>query len=274
MDRGYAKFALFNKLHSSDSSYVCRLRGNSTYEVLEGRPLSEAAKAAGIVFDGVVRLGATSKADAQPDHPIRLVLIKTTPHVQRGKYRGVARPPRKTEGRRRLARGCHCSKANRQDRQPNQRAPGSIRRTAPPLASMVRQARHDQPRQPGHAGNLQNLCQHVNIGACPRNPAVHLSTSTVCSDMSARGRLIRGASARSIQGRSCETAAEAAHGWTASGSAMIAFGRLWTMCGNGSWNVDASNRAVRRTASPSRMMNLVHDVKNHGLAEISSDLGV
>jgi hypothetical protein len=63
---------------------------------------SEAAKAAGIVFDGVVRLGATSKADAQPDHPIRLVLIKTTPHVQRGKYRGLARPPRKTEGRRRL----------------------------------------------------------------------------------------------------------------------------------------------------------------------------
>ena len=67
MDRGYAKFTLFNKIHWSGSSYVCRLRDNSTYEVLEDRPLSEAAKAAGIVFDGVVRLGATSKADASGD---------------------------------------------------------------------------------------------------------------------------------------------------------------------------------------------------------------
>jgi hypothetical protein len=55
--------------------------------------LGEAAKAAGIVFDGVVRLGATSKADAQPDHPIRLVLIKTAPHAKRGKYRGGSAGP-------------------------------------------------------------------------------------------------------------------------------------------------------------------------------------
>lgn len=93
MDRGYAKFALFNKIHRSGSSYVCRLRDNSSYEVIEERPLSEAAKAAGIVFDGTVRLGASSKADAQPDHPIRLVLIKTTPHVKRGKYRGGSAGP-------------------------------------------------------------------------------------------------------------------------------------------------------------------------------------
>jgi len=93
MDRGYAKFALFNKIHSRGSSYVCRLRDNSSYEVIEERPLSEAAKAAGIVFDGIVRLGASSKADAQPDHRIRLVLIKTTPHVKRGKYRGGSTGP-------------------------------------------------------------------------------------------------------------------------------------------------------------------------------------
>jgi hypothetical protein len=93
MDRGYAKFRLFNEIHSADSSYVCRLRDNSVYEVLEERPLSEEAKAAGIVFDGIVRLGPTSKADAQPDHPIRLVLIKTTPHAKRGKYRGGSAGP-------------------------------------------------------------------------------------------------------------------------------------------------------------------------------------
>jgi hypothetical protein len=65
MDRGYAKFALFNKIHARGSSYVCRLCDNSSYEVIEERPLSEAAKAAGIVFDGIVRLGASSKVDAQ-----------------------------------------------------------------------------------------------------------------------------------------------------------------------------------------------------------------
>ena len=34
------------------------------------------------------RLGTTSRADARPDHPIRLITIKTTPHVKRGKYKG------------------------------------------------------------------------------------------------------------------------------------------------------------------------------------------
>ena len=29
-----------------------------------------------------------SKAEARPDHPIRLVCVRTTPHTSRGKYRG------------------------------------------------------------------------------------------------------------------------------------------------------------------------------------------
>ena len=37
MDRGYAKFALFNQIVSSKSSYVCRLRDNSVWEVDECR---------------------------------------------------------------------------------------------------------------------------------------------------------------------------------------------------------------------------------------------
>jgi hypothetical protein len=42
MDRGYAKFALFNRIVAADSSYVCRLRDNSAPQVLEERPLTEA----------------------------------------------------------------------------------------------------------------------------------------------------------------------------------------------------------------------------------------
>jgi len=86
MDRGYAKFALFNQIVAAQSSYVCRLRDNSTYDVLAERPLSEADHAAGVLSDQLVRF--KGKADARPDHPIRLVCIATSPHTSRGKYRG------------------------------------------------------------------------------------------------------------------------------------------------------------------------------------------
>jgi hypothetical protein len=87
MDRGYAKFALFNRIVGAKSSYVCRLRDNSTYEVLEERPLTEADRAAGVLSDQVVRF-TNGKTDARPDHPLRLVCIATNPHTSRGKYRG------------------------------------------------------------------------------------------------------------------------------------------------------------------------------------------
>ncbi len=73
-------------------SYVCRLRDNSAYQVLEERPLSEADRAAGILSDQIVRF-PNGKADAQPDHKIRLVCIRTTPHTSRGKYRGGSTGP-------------------------------------------------------------------------------------------------------------------------------------------------------------------------------------
>jgi len=92
-DRGYAKFALFNEINAIDSSYVCRIRDNSSYNILEDRPLSDEARAAGVMQDAVVKLGQASKADARPDHPIRLITIKTTPHVKRGKYKGGSTGP-------------------------------------------------------------------------------------------------------------------------------------------------------------------------------------
>jgi len=88
MDRGYAKFALFNRIVAAKSSYVCRLRDNSTYGVTEERPLTDADRAAGVLSDQVVRLGETRKAEARPDHPIRLVCVKCSPHTTRGKYAG------------------------------------------------------------------------------------------------------------------------------------------------------------------------------------------
>jgi hypothetical protein len=89
MDRWFAEFKLFNDIHAVGSSYVCRLRDNSNLEeVEEERPLSPAAQQAGVLRDIVVTLGTGSKPDARPNHRIRVILVSTTPHINRGKYRG------------------------------------------------------------------------------------------------------------------------------------------------------------------------------------------
>ena len=70
LDRWYAEFALINAIVRAKSSYVCRIRDNSNLSaVVEERPVSDAARQAGVIGDAVVRLGANSKADARPDHP-------------------------------------------------------------------------------------------------------------------------------------------------------------------------------------------------------------
>jgi len=85
MDRGYAKFALFNDIVAAGSSYVCRLRDNSVYDVIEQRELTQADRDADVLSDQVVSLGASSKASQRPNHPIRLICVKCSPHTSRGK---------------------------------------------------------------------------------------------------------------------------------------------------------------------------------------------
>jgi len=93
MDRGYAKFALFNAIVAAQSSYVCRLRDNSAYEVVESRALTAADRAAGVLSDQIVSIGQSGKASSRPDHQIRLVCVKCSPHTSRGKYKGTSTGP-------------------------------------------------------------------------------------------------------------------------------------------------------------------------------------
>jgi hypothetical protein len=83
-DRGYAKFQLFNEIVAAESSYVCRLRDNSRYEIEEDRPLATEDVEAAILLDAIVSLGEYKGAQDRPDHPLRLVVVKTTPHEKRG----------------------------------------------------------------------------------------------------------------------------------------------------------------------------------------------
>jgi hypothetical protein len=85
-DRGFAQFKLFNEVNAIGSSYVCRAKENSVFEVDQERLLSDEALAAGVVRDAVVRLGGGRSE--RPDHPVRLVVIEATPHLKRGETAG------------------------------------------------------------------------------------------------------------------------------------------------------------------------------------------
>jgi hypothetical protein len=92
-DRGYEKFALFNAISTAESSYVCRLRDNSRYEIEEQRALAAEDVDAGVVLDAVVCLGERQGVKDRPDHPLRLVVVKTTPHEKRGRSGGGSTGP-------------------------------------------------------------------------------------------------------------------------------------------------------------------------------------
>lgn len=82
-DRGYAKFKLFNDIAAAGSSYVCRLRDNSRYEIEQQQPLTAEDVSAEIVLDAVVRLGDYKDDQERPDHALRLVVVRTKPHEKR-----------------------------------------------------------------------------------------------------------------------------------------------------------------------------------------------
>jgi len=87
IDRGYAKFTLWNAIVARKSSYVCRVRDNAAYAVERINELTPADKAAGVQSDEIVLFGG--RRDRQyPDHPVRLVTVKAAPHRPRGRNAG------------------------------------------------------------------------------------------------------------------------------------------------------------------------------------------
>ncbi len=83
-DRGYAKFALFNQIVAADSSYVCRLRDNSVWTVVEENYRNDDAGLDEIISDEIVEFSKGSGLT----HKVRVICIRTNPHTTRGKYRG------------------------------------------------------------------------------------------------------------------------------------------------------------------------------------------
>ena len=93
MDRWFGQFTPFNEINAAASSYVCRVKERTTFEVVEERLLSDEALKGGVVRDAVVRMGIKSKPAVRPDHPTRLIVIEAAPHEKRGGRRGKTAGP-------------------------------------------------------------------------------------------------------------------------------------------------------------------------------------
>jgi Transposase DDE domain len=76
IDRGYAEYQLFQDVIDAQSSFVGRIRDNAVWTVVEERPVSAAAHAAGVRSDRVVRLGC-AKSGAVLRQPLRVVEVDT-----------------------------------------------------------------------------------------------------------------------------------------------------------------------------------------------------
>jgi len=76
IDRGYADYQLFQDILDSKSSFIGRIRENAVWTVVEERPVSANAKAAGVRRDLVVRLGC-KKSGAVLEQPLRVVEVET-----------------------------------------------------------------------------------------------------------------------------------------------------------------------------------------------------
>ncbi len=76
IDRGYAEYQLFQDILDSKSSFIGRIRENGVWTVVEERPVSAKAKAAGVRRDLVVRLGC-KKSGAVLEQPLRVVEVET-----------------------------------------------------------------------------------------------------------------------------------------------------------------------------------------------------
>ena len=83
-DRGYAKFTLFNQIVAAGSSYVCRLRDNSVWTVVEEHYRNDDAGLDEIISDEIVEFSKGSGLN----HKVRVICLRINPHTSRGKYRG------------------------------------------------------------------------------------------------------------------------------------------------------------------------------------------
>jgi len=81
LDRGYAKYGLLEKIVNTKSSFVCRIRDNAIYKIIEDKELTDKAFEDGIVFDRTVVLGGETAERKLKN--VRIVAVKCNPKTKR-----------------------------------------------------------------------------------------------------------------------------------------------------------------------------------------------
>ena len=76
-DRGYVDYDLFAQWHALPCSFIVRVQNTAAYEVAHERPLSAAARAAGVTSDVVVQRLGTSHHRPCAAQPLRVVRVTT-----------------------------------------------------------------------------------------------------------------------------------------------------------------------------------------------------
>ena len=76
IDRGYADYQLFQDIIDAGSGFIGRIKSNAVWTVIEERPVSAAAAAAGVVSDRIVQLGG-SQSGLALRQPLRIVEVHT-----------------------------------------------------------------------------------------------------------------------------------------------------------------------------------------------------
>ena len=81
LDRGYAKYGLLEKIVNTKSSFVCRIRDNAIYKIIEDKKLSSKAVKDEIVFDRIVDLGGETAEKKLKN--VRIIAVKCNPKTKR-----------------------------------------------------------------------------------------------------------------------------------------------------------------------------------------------
>jgi hypothetical protein len=77
IDRGYEEYQLFQDIVDAGSSFIARVQDDVAYKVFEERPLTEEAKAAGVVSDVVVKRLGTDHHKNVIKQSVRIVKVQT-----------------------------------------------------------------------------------------------------------------------------------------------------------------------------------------------------
>ncbi len=75
LDAGYAQYKLFADIIDVGSSFVCRIRDDAAWKLIETREISSEAEAAGVELDVVVRIGCPNTR-ARIKRPVRVIKVQ------------------------------------------------------------------------------------------------------------------------------------------------------------------------------------------------------